>query len=91
MTLHEIIEEIKEMEREIRFPEDFYEAGKKDAYCAVLDFLTKAEAEKKDVGLAEEIELCKRDFEQVDVEWNQDFDFIARHFYELGKNEERYD
>jgi len=46
MTLHEIIEEIKDMEREIRFPEDFYEAGKKDAYCAVLDLLTKAEAEQ---------------------------------------------
>ena len=31
-----------------------------------------------------EIELIKGDYEQVDVAWNNDFDFIARHFFELG-------
>lgn len=34
--------------------------------------------------LEKEIELIKGDYEQVDVAWNNDFDFIARHFYELG-------
>lgn len=29
-------------------------------------------------------ELVKGDYEQVDVAWNNDFDFIARHFFELG-------
>ena len=51
MTLHEIIEEIKEMDREISFPEDSYEAGQKDAYWSVLDLLTKAEAEQPVKGL----------------------------------------
>lgn len=46
--------------------------------------------EKPEVDLEKEIELIKGDYEQVDVAWNNDFDFIARHFYELGlksKNE----
>lgn len=38
----------------------------------------------KEVDLEKEIELVKGDYEQVDVAWNNDFDFIARHFYELG-------
>lgn len=37
-----------------------------------------------EVDLEKEIELVKGDYEQVDVAWNDDFDFIARHFYELG-------
>jgi len=40
--------------------------------------------EVKDVNLEKEIELVKGDYEQVDVAWNNDFDFIARHFFELG-------
>lgn len=40
--------------------------------------------EVKDVNLEKEIELIKGDYEQVDVAWNNDFDFIARHFFELG-------
>lgn len=40
--------------------------------------------EVKDVNLEKEIELIKGDYEQVDVAWNDDFDFIARHFFELG-------
>ena len=38
----------------------------------------------KEVDLEKEIELVKGDYEQVDVAWNNDFDFIARHFFELG-------
>jgi len=38
----------------------------------------------KEVGLEKEIELIKGDYEQVDVAWNNDFDFIAKHFFELG-------
>lgn len=40
----------------------------------------------EEVDLEKEIELIKGDYEQVDVAWNNDFDFIARHFYELGLN-----
>lgn len=40
--------------------------------------------EVKEVDLENEIELVKGDYEQVDVAWNNDFDYIARHFYELG-------
>lgn len=44
----------------------------------------------KEVDLEKEIELVKGDYEQVDVAWNNDFDFIAKHFFELGiKSEER--
>lgn len=38
----------------------------------------------KEVDLEKEIELIKGDYEQVDVAWNNDFDFIAKHFFELG-------
>ena len=40
--------------------------------------------ETKEVDLEKEIELVKGDYEQVDVAWNNDFDYIARHFFELG-------
>lgn len=42
--------------------------------------------EEPEVDLEKEIELIKGDYEQVEVAWNNDFDFIARHFYELGLN-----
>ena len=54
-------------------------------HCALYelqDFLNSLEV--KEVDLEKEIELVKGDYEQVDVAWNNDFDFIARHFYELG-------
>ena len=38
----------------------------------------------EEVDLEKEITLVKEDYEQVDVAWNKDFDFIARHFFELG-------
>lgn len=40
--------------------------------------------EVKKVDFEKEIELVKGDYEQVDVAWNNDFDFIARYFFELG-------
>lgn len=40
--------------------------------------------EQPEVDLENEIELLKGDYEQVSVEWNNDFDYIARHFFELG-------
>lgn len=54
-------------------------------YCG----LYKAEGiidtiEVKEVDLEKEIELIKGDYAQVDVAWNKDFDFIAKHFFELG-------
>ena len=57
----------------------------------ILSFLNTLEV--KEVGepsndLEEEIELVKGDYEQVNVAWNNDFDFIARHFYELGLKEQ---
>lgn len=51
-------------------------------YKSILSFLDTLEV--KEVDLEKEIELVKGDYEQVDVAWNDDFDFIARHFYELG-------
>jgi hypothetical protein len=54
---------------------------------ALVDFLRnipKIPFEAKEVDLEKEIELVKGDYEQVDVAWNNDFDYIARHFFELG-------
>ena len=48
----------------------------------ILSFLDTLEV--KEVNLEKEIELVKGDYEQVDVAWNNDFDFIAEHFFELG-------
>lgn len=48
----------------------------------ILSFIDTLEV--KEVDLEKEIELVKGDYEQVDVAWNNDFDFIARHFFELG-------
>ncbi len=45
--------------------------------------------ETKEVDLEKEIELVKGDYEQVDVAWNNDFDYIARHFFELGLKAQR--
>ena len=57
-----------------------------DIQCAYVDgcLQTKQDLEAKKVDLENEIELVKGDYEQVDVAWNNDFDYIARHFFELG-------
>lgn len=59
-----------------------------DIQNAYTDGYIQAEQdiEVKDTDLEKEIELVKGDYEQVDIAWNNDFDFIARHFYELGLN-----
>lgn len=44
----------------------------------------KENLKMKEVDLEKEIELLKEDYEQVDVAWNNDFDYIARYFFELG-------
>lgn len=66
--------------------EPFLKKDYHDAYTfgleSVLKFLDTLEV--KEVDLEEEIELVKGDYEQVDVAWNNDFDYIARHFFELG-------
>ena len=56
--------------------------GEEHAYRTILSFLGTLEV--KEVDLEKEIELVKGDYEQVDVAWNNDFDFIANHFFELG-------
>ena len=56
--------------------------GEEHAYRTILSFLDSLEV--KEVDLEKEIELVKGDYEQVDVAWNNDFDFIAEHFFELG-------
>ena len=48
----------------------------------LLSFIDALEV--KEVDLEKEIALVKGDYEQVDVAWNSDFDFIAKHFFELG-------
>ena len=53
----------------------------------ILERTTADEVKKvevKEVNLEKEIGLIKGDYEQVDVAWNNDFDFIARRFFELG-------
>lgn len=61
---------------------DYWNA-KADAYRNVLVIFNDT-IEVKEVGLEKEIELVKGDYAQVDVAWNKDFDFIAKHFFELG-------
>ena len=55
----------------------------------ILSFIDSLEA--KEVDLEKEIELVKGDYEQVDVAWNNDFDFIAKHFFELGMQQSKKD
>ena len=57
----------------------------KGKYRKLLDILQFINSLKvKEVDLEKEIELIKGDYEQVNVAWNNDFDYIARHFFELG-------
>ena len=60
-----------------------YWIAKADAYRNVLVILDDT-LEVKEVDLEKEIEFVKGDYAQVDVTWNKDFDFIAKHFFELG-------
>ena len=60
-----------------------YWIAKADAYRNVLVILNDT-IKVKEVDLEKEIEFVKGDYAQVDVTWNKDFDFIAKHFFELG-------
>jgi len=60
----------------------FQKVGAYSVLNDLLHFLDTIEV--KEVDLEKEIELVKGDYEQVDVAWNNDFDYIARHFFELG-------
>ena len=79
---------VAEIEKRIKETEsmqpkfDQFWAGQISAFKGILKILDILEV--KEVDLEKEIELIKGDYEQVDVAWNNDFDFIARHFYELG-------
>jgi hypothetical protein len=57
-------------------------SGKWVELISIKHFINTLEV--KEVNLEEEIELIKGDYAQVDVAWNNDFDFIAKHFFELG-------
>lgn len=61
---------------------DEWEEGQDSECIAILNIIDTLEM--KEVDLEKEIELIKGDYEQVDVAWNNDFDFIAKHFFELG-------
>lgn len=58
------------------------DSGKDISLRQLQNFIDTIEV--KEVELEKEIELVKGDYEQVNVAWNNDFDFIARHFFELG-------
>lgn len=60
----------------------FQKVGAYSVLNDLLHFIDTLEA--KEVDLTKEIELVKGDYEQVDVAWNNDFNFIAKHFFELG-------
>ena len=79
-----IVAEIERIKKE-ECPTDTYEGRMKLFYFErFLSFIDSLGA--KEVGLEKEIELVKGDYEQVDVAWNNDFDYIAKHFFELGLN-----
>ena len=79
---------IAEIERRIKLVSDPVLSGndlmigEKNALFNLLSFINTLDM--KEVDLEKEIELIKGDYEQVDVAWNNDFDFIAKHFFELG-------
>lgn len=78
-----LLAEIERIENELNseiFTDEFL--GKRWFCKHIKSFLDVIEL--KDVDFEKEIELIKGDYEQVDVAWNNDFDFIAEHFFELG-------
>ena len=80
---------IAEIERRWKYDQGFKTDEETMAYqqCCddILSFIGSLQQEQPDVDLEKEIELVKGDYEQVSVEWNKDFDYIARHFFELGR------
>jgi len=75
-------ESIKSFEHHRNTREKQQYSTRMDLLERILSFINTLEV--KEVDLEKEIELVKEDYEQVDVAWNNDFDFIAKHFFELG-------
>ena len=76
-----VVAEIEKMKNKA-YPNSDWNHGYVTSCEKLLSFINTLEV--KEVNLEKEIELVKGDYEQVDVAWNNDFDFIARHFFELG-------
>lgn len=77
-----IVAEIERRKQTWQHQDQQYVNGGKDVCDYLLGFIDTLKV--KEVDLEKEIELIKGDYEQVDVAWNNDFDFIARHFFELA-------
>lgn len=77
-----VMAEIKGMRDKAFPPNSNWKHGYFKACESILSIIDTLEM--KEVDLEKEIELVKGDYEQVDVAWNNDFDFIAKHFFELG-------
>ena len=83
----EVAAEIERRKQTWQHQDQQYVNWGKDVCDYFLGFLDTLEV--KEVDLEKEIELVKGDYEQVDVAWNNDFDFIARHFFELGMQQSK--
>ena len=77
-----LVAEIEKLKAEAEIYPSNFDCGRISICKELINFLDTLSA--KEVDLEEEIELTKGDYEQVDVAWNNDFDYIARHFFELG-------
>ena len=77
-----VVAEIEKRKQEWQYGSSIEAKYKHEECDDILSSINTIEV--KDVNLEKEIELVKGDYEQVDVAWNNDFDFIARHFFELG-------
>lgn len=82
-----LISEIKKLNDEAKIHPSDFDCGRLSICKELMNFLDTFEV--KEVDLEREIALVKGDYEQVDVAWNNDFDFIARHFFELGLNSKK--
>lgn len=87
MVNSEIVAEIEKcynecLKRTKVIDSDYWNA-KADTYRNVLVILYDT-LKVKEMDLEKEIEFVKGDYAQVDVAWNKDFDFIAKHFFEFG-------
>ena len=85
-----LVAEIENLIDKGRYHEEYdcaYRDGNNGALYALKNKLDTLEV--KVVDLEKEIEFIKGDYEQVDVAWNNDFDYIARHFFELGLNAQK--
>ncbi len=88
-------EKIKaEIERLLRVKEETshlnqsdFNSGRWKGLMEVKSFIDSLPEEPASEDLEEEIKLIAGDYEQVEVAWNNDFDFIARHFANWQKEQ----